>query len=130
MSLAWIPKVFWKKFLRICFKFLWIGNGNKHVIPWVNWKKLVVPKMLGGWGLKNIFLFAKALATKLVWRLVKTKSLCTVAVSHKYIMPISVKEWICNPIIKVASCSIIWKVVVSCFHVLGEGLAWHIGDDT
>ena len=28
--------------------------------PWVNWKRIAVPKGLGGWGLKDIFLFSKA----------------------------------------------------------------------
>lgn len=30
-------------------------------MPWVDWEKIALPKALGGWGLKNIFLFAKAL---------------------------------------------------------------------
>jgi hypothetical protein len=35
---------------------------------------LVVPKENGGWGLKNLFLFSKALAAKNVWRLYKEKA--------------------------------------------------------
>jgi hypothetical protein len=33
------------------------------------------PKENGGWGLKILFLFSKALATKNVWRLVQGKGL-------------------------------------------------------
>jgi hypothetical protein len=29
-----------------------------------SWKKLAAPKENGGWGLKNLFLFSKALAAK------------------------------------------------------------------
>jgi hypothetical protein len=53
-------------------------------------------KMLGGWGLKNIFLFAKSLAAKSVWRLIVTKNLWTEVVSHKYIKPDTVEGWLRN----------------------------------
>lgn len=79
---------------------------------------------VGGLGLKNIFLFAKALVAKLVWRLIKTKSLWTDVVSHKYTLPDFMEGWVRNPNKKVASYSIIWKAVVNSFNVVGEGLAW------
>lgn len=33
-------------------------------MPWVGWERIALPKALGGWGLKNIFHFSKALAAK------------------------------------------------------------------
>jgi hypothetical protein len=62
MSLAWIPKGILEKVRRLCFSYLWQGNKDKKVLPWVQWEQIVVPKALGGWGLKNIFSFSKALA--------------------------------------------------------------------
>jgi len=72
MSLARIPKGILEKIRKICSKFLWEGTQEKVVLPWVKWAPLVVPKTLGGWGVKNIFLFSKALDEKLVWRLIST----------------------------------------------------------
>ena len=67
MSLAWIPKGILESIRRIWFWFLWSGKKDEQVTPWVNWKRIVVPKGLGGWWLKNIFLFTKALAAKGGW---------------------------------------------------------------
>ena len=64
MSLAWIPKRILEKARRICFRFLWSGKQETHVTPWVRWERISIPKGLGGWGLKNIFLFAKYLVAK------------------------------------------------------------------
>jgi hypothetical protein len=44
-------------------------------------------QIVGGWGLKNVFYFSKALAAKFVWRLITTDSLWTKVISHKYISP-------------------------------------------
>jgi hypothetical protein len=62
MSLAWIPKGILEKLRRICFKFIWSGSHDKHTSPWARWENLARPKSLGGWGLKNIFLFSKYLS--------------------------------------------------------------------
>jgi hypothetical protein len=37
----------------------------------VSWRKITIPKSQGGWGLKNIFMFSKALAAKIVLRLLQ-----------------------------------------------------------
>jgi hypothetical protein len=43
--------------------------GKKGIVL-ASWKKLVAPKYKDGWGLKNIFLFSKALVAKNVWILI------------------------------------------------------------
>jgi len=50
MSLSWIPKGILEKARRIYFRFLWSGKKDSQVTPWVNWKIIVIPKGLGGWG--------------------------------------------------------------------------------
>ena len=59
------------KIRKLCFKFLCSGNKDAARLPWTSWKVLVNPKSLGGWGLKIPTLFAKSLATKNVWNLIK-----------------------------------------------------------
>ena len=65
--------------------------------PWVHWEKIVVPKGLGGWGLKNVLLFAKSLAAKGGWRLLKLESIWTQAMIQEYLAPAMVEYWIRNP---------------------------------
>jgi hypothetical protein len=84
---------------------------------------------LGGWGLKNIFLFSKALAAKSGWRLLKTTSLWTRVVFQKYIAPDTLEGWIINPSKERTGVSVIWKAVTKSFSIIGEGLAWMIGND-
>ena len=67
MLLSWIPKAILEEACEIFFWFLWSVNKDVQVTPWVRWENIAVPKGLGGWGLKNIFLFAKALSAKGGW---------------------------------------------------------------
>ena len=85
--------------------------------------------MLGSWILKNIFLFSIALAEHFGWRLLTKESLWSDVVTHKYIFLDSIKEWIRNLIKKRLISSIIWKAVIKSFQVVGDGLAWEIGND-
>jgi hypothetical protein len=48
--------------------------------------KLALPKALGGWGLKNIFLFSKALDLKAGWCLIKNPIIWSSIVLHKYLV--------------------------------------------
>jgi hypothetical protein len=63
-------------------------------------------------GIINIFLFAKALATKSIWKLIVTKKLWIEVVSHKYIKLDIVEGWLRNTTKKSTSCSIICKTMV------------------
>jgi hypothetical protein len=48
MSLAWIPKGILEKMRKLCFLYLWQGNKDKKVLPWVRWDQIATPKALGG----------------------------------------------------------------------------------
>jgi hypothetical protein len=82
---------------------------------------LAAPKILGGWGLKNIHLFSKALAENPSWRLITSDNLWTKVVSQKYISPDSIEEWIRRPSKETTNCSIIWKFLIKSFQVIGDG---------
>jgi hypothetical protein len=87
-----------------------------------SWKKLVVPKASGGWGLKNPFLFSKSLAAKNVWRLLQGKGLWVQVISEKYITPTTVEDWVRNLDKQLHNASNIWKVVNSTFQLVGNWL--------
>jgi hypothetical protein len=128
MSLAWIPKGLLEKSRKLCFRFIWSGTQEAFTTPWAKWDLLAHPKALGGWGLKNIFMFAKALATKSGWRLLTTDSLWSTILIQKYIRPDSLEDWIRKPEKKLTNCSIIWKSIQNYFQVISDGLAWKVGN--
>jgi hypothetical protein len=120
MSLAWISKGFLEKIRRIWFKFLWVGSKENFVLPWVEWESLEIPEALGGrWGLIFFFLFSKSLVAKYIWILISREMLWTNVFIQKYIHPEIVVEWIRNPQKKRFRCSIIWKVIINSFDVVG-----------
>jgi hypothetical protein len=84
-----------------------------------------------GWlGAQKLFLFSKALAAKVRWRLLLTNGLWNIVVLHKYIALNSLENWIHNPDKISHLGSIIWKAMINYFLVIEEGLAWRIGNGT
>jgi hypothetical protein len=65
--MVWIPIGVLEVIRRISFRFISVSCREKRGIPLVSWKRMVVPKDLGGYALKNIFIFLKYLATKGIW---------------------------------------------------------------
>ena len=128
MSLSWIPKGILEKDLHICLHFLWSGNKEVSVTPWVRWDRIARPKSLGGWGLKNIFFLAKALVAKGGWRMIQAEYLWTRVMYEKYIAPDSILDWIRNPNKSHQGGFVIWKVVTKSFDVIGENLVWKVGN--
>eukprot|EP00253_Pinus_taeda_P011269 PITA_11269 len=72
MALAWIPRNILAKLQQLCNRYLWAGNQDKHTFSWIGWNKIALPKKWGGWGLKELPIFAKALAGKMgissIWK--------------------------------------------------------------
>jgi hypothetical protein len=62
LSMAWIPKGTLDKIRKLWFKFIWGGQKESFVIPWVKWDSLELPKLLGG--LKNLHNFSTSLVSK------------------------------------------------------------------
>lgn len=80
--------------------------------------------------MKNIFLFSKALATKLSWKLISSEDLWTDVVTQKYVHPDNIEDWIRRPVKACLNCSIIWKAILKSFLVIGDEMAWRIGKET
>jgi hypothetical protein len=118
--LAWVPKGVLETIRKLCYKFIWSGDQKKKGLVLASWKKLALPKSIGGWGLKNPFLFSKALATKNVWRLIQGTCLWVQVVRDKYIAPNTVEDWIRKSLKQQNNASIIWKVVIYAFHLVGN----------
>ena len=67
------------------FSFLWFGNAVKEKFHLARWEAIARTKLLGEWGLKNIFFFGKALAAKSLWRGMLGNGLSSSLVKEKYL---------------------------------------------
>ena len=129
MSIAQIPKGVLEKLHRICFSFLWQGQSKCHSRPWLKLESIAIPKALGGWGLKNIFLFLLSTCSKM-WMETIINSLWTEVIIQKYIAPCNLIAWV-RRLEKVwRGGSIFWKAIIKSFTLISETLAWRVGDGT
>eukprot|EP00253_Pinus_taeda_P030816 PITA_30816 len=126
MTLAWIPCGILNRLQNICARFLWKGHHIGKQFAWVKWVTIARPKHWGGWGIKNLDLFAKALAAKLGWNLLTTDSLWSRVAQSKYIQPMHLMDWFRQQHDPGRSISNIWKVVLQSLPLLREGITWHI----
>jgi hypothetical protein len=94
LSLAHVPKSILDRIRRCSFQFPWYGKKLKESIALVKWKNIAKPKKDSGWGIKNIYLFGKALATKRLWRLLFNKGMWARIMQQKYIISHTMEQWI------------------------------------
>lgn len=82
-----------------------------YTFAWVHWEKIGKPTKWGGWGLKDIHNFARALVTKMGRQIITYESLWKEVVYYKYIHPLSIIDWIHRPDQYSSGASIIWKTI-------------------
>ena len=56
-SLVVLPKYIINTLREKCFHFLWEGTRNERKFHLVSWEQIVVPKYMGGWGIKHLTSF-------------------------------------------------------------------------
>jgi len=127
LSLAHIPSSILKTLRKRMFSFLWFGNVGKEKYHLVRWEALSKPKHLGGWGLKNISIFGKALVSKSLWRGLFGSSMRCSLIKEKYIKKFLVIDWIrwSSKLVKGVSNTL--KALVKSFSVIGDWRAWKVG---
>eukprot|EP00253_Pinus_taeda_P013597 PITA_13597 len=102
------------------------GQQTGRLFSWVKWDSIARPKRWGGWGIKRLQLFSKALAAKLGWGLLTTDNLWARVAYAKYINPQAVLDWICMRQDNHHHISNIWKAVINTLPLLQEGITWRI----
>jgi hypothetical protein len=110
------------------FSFVWSGKKDKEGIHLIRWDKLAKPKKLGGWGIKNIFTFGKALAAKSLWRCLMVPGLWHEVIVKKYLRKKSVVAWLRQGNKKWTGGSNIWRALTSSLSIINDWLAWKPGD--
>ncbi|KAL9687736.1 hypothetical protein QQ045_032143 [Rhodiola kirilowii] len=83
MRVLLFPKFVLKKVAAICRNFLWSGTsvGKRNLVAW---KRVTRSKDEGGLGIKNIFIFNKALLLKQIWDLCLKKDSMWIRWMHTY----------------------------------------------
>jgi hypothetical protein len=128
LSLAKIPKSILNTIKKRMFSFLWTGKKIKEGIHLVSWNQLAKPKKMGGWGIKNIYTFGKALATKSLWRCLMVHGLWHEVVLKKYLRKKSVVDWFREGRKNWVGISNIWRALTSSLPIITEWLAWKPGN--
>lgn len=126
-TIAKIPKGILTQIRKACFKFLWSGKNKEEGIPLVKWSKLARPKDLGGWRIHNLFWFNKALAAKILWRLISNKMLWGRVLTSKYMAGKSIEYWFKSPRKSTFVSSTGWKAMVDAFPLIEAWSEWCIG---
>jgi hypothetical protein len=114
-----IPKGVLEKIIRMSLKYLWVGHDASGGIHLFKWTEIVAPKDLGGWGLKDILPFSRALAGHNIWCLTQGNSLWSTMMNSKYFPNLSIEKWFRLPE-KSSKGSIVWKALVYTFPLIGS----------
>ena len=120
-TIAYISKGILQKLRKKFVSFLWSTNRHSKGIPLARWQFLASTKYLGGWGIKNPFLFCQSLEAKNLWLLIKNlDSIWGKVLSSKYFLNGSIQEWIRKRDKTFKNGSIGWKALVLAFPQVGN----------
>lgn len=128
MALAWIPRHILARLQKLCNRYLWTGNQDKHIFSWISWQKIALPKRWGGWGLKDLPLFAQSLAAKMGWSLLTSQNLWSHLSYHKYIWPLDMMDWVRLPSQPKTGISSVWRAFLHSLPLIRDNLVWRIND--
>ena len=128
-SIAYIPKGNLTKIRKMCFFFLRTSSKKSEGIPRAKWKMIARPKEIGGWRIKNLDHFSKALATMTMWRCIQNpESLWGREILSKYFPGNSITEWMRSTEKTYKNGSIGWKEMTLAYPLIGQWIAWKIGN--
>jgi hypothetical protein len=92
-----------------------------HKTTWFHlskWKSIAFPKELGGWGIKNIYWFAKSLAAKSCWRGIAGNCFWIQILKGKYWKSVDLIPWTRKGIFKYPTTSNCWKNFMNSIHFI------------
>jgi hypothetical protein len=114
-----------------------MGGSEKKHHHLCRWDSIAKPKLVGGWGLRNIFLFNKSLASNSLWHVLSQDGIWHRVIIGKYISHISVPSWLRHTFNSPTNASLIWRSLLKYIHIIQHWLCWkprsghtiHIGRD-
>ncbi|GKV01547.1 hypothetical protein SLEP1_g14094 [Rubroshorea leprosula] len=109
---------------RIMNRYWWGGGDDEHKIHWMEWRRLAIPKNMGGLGFRALHEFNTALLGKQGWRLlVNSDSLAARVLKAKYFPRSDLLHASLKP-----SCSLTWRSIWHSLDLLKHGCWRLIGD--
>jgi len=127
MTLHKIPKVILNHIRKLMASFLWSGNHSDKKYHLVKWSNIARPKSLGGWGLKDLETFGKALRMKSLWRFIHSHTIWSQICSLKYLRGVDKESWLMKGLRSWGSASPMWKALLETRLWIQPGLSWLIG---
>jgi hypothetical protein len=112
---------------RMMYNFLWKRDSVSHHLHLCNWEKISVPKLMGGWGILNIFDFSKALAATTLWRVLMGKGIWHKIIMDKYLGNINVSTWLRSSSFIQNGVSKIWSGLLKVTYLILHGISWNPG---
>jgi len=102
----------------IIFNFLWSGCSEKQHLDLCSWEIIAKPKLLGGWGLRNIFLFNRALTTNSLWQALMKDGILHRVIKDTYLPYVLVSTWFKTSTNSVNCASQTWKNILKSLHLI------------
>jgi hypothetical protein len=87
------------------FNFLWSVSGALEHVHLYKWNDLANPKAFGGWGIKNLFWFSRALEENTLWCCLMKDKLWHRVLKEKYFPSSSVVNWLRRPFVSTPKAS-------------------------
>ncbi|GLT73741.1 hypothetical protein SLA2020_455780 [Shorea laevis] len=105
-------------------RYWWGGDEEEHRIHWMEWRRLAIPKKLGGLGFRALHEFNLAMLAKQGWRLlVNPTSLAARVMKAKYFPRSNFLQAELKPL-----CSLTWRSIWSSIWLLQCGCKRLIGN--
>jgi hypothetical protein len=128
LSLAKIPKGVPNSIRRRMFSFMWTCKKDKEGFHLISWKRISKPKKNGGWGIKNIFTFGKALVAKSLWKCLMLSGFWHEVIFKKYLQKKSVEAWLRQENKSWDESSNFCRALTSSLPVVSAWLVWKPGN--
>jgi hypothetical protein len=109
------------------FNFLWRRNSETNQLHLCKWEHITIPKKFGGWGIRNIFDFSKALAVNTLWGVLMSAGIWHKVIMDKYLPHSTIKNWFRSQTFQHNASSRIWSGLLKSVHLITHWLSWNPG---
>jgi exonuclease III len=127
MALTKFPATVLSSIRKLIFSFLWTGSKltGYHLC---NWEVISKPKKMGGWGLKNLPFFQRALLANTLWRILMKPGLWSKVIKAKYFPQIPVHLWLRSTTGRRIEGSHTWRNLLTTLPIILHWLSWKPGN--
>jgi hypothetical protein len=123
MGVFKLPATTCNELTQLIRRFWWGEEDGQRKVHWVAWEKMLLPKIKGGMGFRDMRLFNKALLARQAWRLIQfLESLCARLLKAKYYPNGKLVDSVFS-----GDASPTWKAIEHGLELLKEGIIWRVG---